>query len=354
MKVIVNALGYAGQGDGAGGAGVFLQYLVSQLPEQCDVDVLVAPQSKAFQGRAQKARLIELPYLTAETLGHLRAGPTVVLDPYGGLPCGPFPDDMGLCVIVHDLMHLERPHFFTATERQDRSIGFSHGLKRADGIITFSADQARAIRHYFPGADPVVIPHLPYMTLTNGAAPRDEEPFPPELRRFVLFPGVKWPHKNHKAVIEAFDAYVRWSGSDLRLVMCGGACAENRFSFLPSRASLSNQVIDLGLVKDGMLRTLFSRAEAIIFPTEYEGFGIPVLEAAYQGKMVVASTLAVFDEILGPSTYRRIADSQCHLRWLEAFADLEGSARADYEGRSQAVKRRVDINGFTNRFVEVL
>jgi len=103
MKVIVNALGYSGQGDGAGGAGVFLQYLVSQLPEHCDVDVLVAPQSKAFQGRTQRARLIELPYLTAETLGHLRAGPTVVLDPYGGLPCGPFPDDIGLCVIVHDL-----------------------------------------------------------------------------------------------------------------------------------------------------------------------------------------------------------------------------------------------------------
>jgi glycosyltransferase involved in cell wall biosynthesis len=354
MKVIVNALGYSGQGDGAGGAGVFLQYLVSQLPEQCDVDVLVRPQSKAFQGRAQRARLIELPYLTGETLGHLRAGPTVVLDPYGGLPCGPFPDDIGLCVIVHDLMHLERPHFFTATERRDRSIGFSHGLQRADGIITFSADQARAIRHYFPGTDPVVIPHLPYITLANGAVPHDEAKLPPELRRFVLFPGVKWPHKNHKAVIEAFDAYIRWSGSDLRLVMCGGACAENRFSFLPSADSLSDHVMDMGLVPEDMLRALFSRAEAVIFPTEYEGFGIPVLEAAYQGKMVVASALAVFDEILGPTTYRRITDSQCHLRWLEAFADLEGSARADYEARSQAAKRHVDIGGFTNRFLDVL
>jgi glycosyltransferase involved in cell wall biosynthesis len=152
------------------------------------------------------------------------------------------------------------------------------------------------------------------MTLADGVSSQDEVKLPPELRRFVLFPGVKWPHKNHKAAIEAFDAYLRWSGSDLRLVMCGGACAENRFSFLPSDDRLSDRVMDLGLVPDDMLRALFARAEAVIFPTEYEGFGIPVLEAAYQGKMVVASGLAVFDEILGPSTYRRIADSQCHLR----------------------------------------
>lgn len=352
MKVIVNALGYAGQSGGAGGAGVFLQYLVSHLPDFCQVDVLVAPQSKAFE--AGKARLIELPYLTADTLGYLREGPTVVLDPYGGLPCAPFPEDMGLCIVIHDLMHLERPHFFTAAERRERSNGFSLGVQRADGIITFSADQARATRHYFPGTGPVVVPHLPYMTLGNGAMSGEEVKLPAELGRFVLFPGVKWPHKNHKAAIEAFDAYLRWSGSDLRLVMCGGACAENRFSFLPSRKGLSDQIVDLGLVEDGVVRALFSQAQAVIFPTEYEGFGIPVLEAAYQGKMIIASALDVFDEILGPETYRRIDDSHCHLRWLEAFADLEGSARMDFEARSQAVRGRVDAGQFVNRLVEVL
>jgi len=96
MKVIVNALGYVGQSGGAGGAGVFLQYLISQLSNVCDVDVLAAPNSKNFRGEHRRARIIELPYLKADTLQQLRVGPTVVLDPFGGLPCNPFPDDLSL------------------------------------------------------------------------------------------------------------------------------------------------------------------------------------------------------------------------------------------------------------------
>ena len=354
MKVIVNALGYVGQSEGAGGAGVFLQYLISHLADVCDVDVLVAPNSKNFRGGHRKARLIELPYLRSDTLQHLRVGPTVVFDPFGGLPCGPFPDDLALCVAVHDLMHLEQPHFFTSAECRARSTGFARGLQRADAVVTFSQDQARAIRQYFLGVQPVVIPHLPYMTLDMPAASGANGPIPAGIDRFVLFPGVKWPHKNHKTLMEAFDAYVRQTGSDLMLVMCGAACAENRFSFLPSRKELSNKIVDLGMISNEMLQALFLKAEAILFPTLYEGFGIPVLEAAYQGKMVAASALAVFDEILGATTYRRVVDPLCHVRWMEVFADIEGPARAMYESRVQLVRQRVDVGGFMDGFVGLL
>jgi glycosyltransferase involved in cell wall biosynthesis len=354
MKVIVNALGYVGQSGGAGGAGVFLQYLISQLSNVCDVDVLAAPNSKNFRGEHRRARIIELPYLKADTLQQLRVGPTVVLDPFGGLPCNPFPDDLALCVVVHDLMHLEQPHFFTRAEREARSVEFALGMQRADAVVTFSQDQARAIRQYFPGVQPIVIPHLPYMTLDPSAAAAGGGPLPAGIRRFVLFPGVKWPHKNHKTVIEAFDAYVKHSGSDLMLVMCGAACAENRFSFLPSRDELSNQIVDLGHVSTETLQGLFLKAEAILFPTLYEGFGIPVLEAAFQGKMVVASGLPVFDEILGSTAYRRVLDPLCHVRWIEAFADIEGPARTIFESNVRLVRQRIDVGGFTDGFVRML
>src|ERR1700722_13350903 len=125
MKIIINAAGYVGQSGGAGGAGVFLQYLVGELARVHTVDVLVAPSSRTFHRQHSNARLIELPYVTAETLWHLRDGPTAVIDPFGSLPCSPFPEDLGLCAVVHDLMHLERPHFFNESEREQRSISFA-------------------------------------------------------------------------------------------------------------------------------------------------------------------------------------------------------------------------------------
>ena len=353
MKIIVNASGYVGQASGAGGAGVFLQYLVSELAKSHQIDILVAPNSKGFQYKMAGVRLIELPYLTAETLRHLRDGPTAVIDPFGAVPCLPFPEDMGLCIIIHDLMHLERPQFFTQSEGVGRSLSFAAGVQRADAVVTFSADQARATRRFFPGSSPVVISHLPYAVLRNKAA-REAEVELSEYKPFALLPAVKWPHKNHRTAIEAFGAYVRKTGSNLRLVMCGGPCAESRFSFFPDDSTISSQVIDLGLVSEAMLRSLFTQASAILFPTLYEGFGIPVLEGAYLGKMVVASRLDIFDEILGTTGYRAIEVPECQLRWMDAFADIESDVRDDFELRTRLIREKVDPERFISNFNAVL
>jgi glycosyltransferase involved in cell wall biosynthesis len=353
LKIIVNAVGYVGQSGGAGGAGVFLQYLIGELSQHHSVDVLVAQNSRSFRGQPRGARFIELPYVTGDTLRHLRDGPTVVLDPFGALPCTPFPGDMALCVVVHDLMHLERPYFFTESERADRSLSFAGGLQRADAVVTFSSDQARAIRRFYPGAIPVVIPHLPYASLKERAATAPEGDLG-AYKSFLLFPAVKWPHKNHRTVIEAFGAYVRRAGSELRLLLCGGPCAEGRFSYYPPEQAISNQVTDLGLVGDALLAGLFDTATAIVMPTLYEGFGIPVLEAAYQGKMVIASKLDVFDEILGPTGYRAVVEPLCQLRWMDAFADAAGPVRVDYEARARQVREKVDPGRYLKQFTDVL
>jgi glycosyltransferase involved in cell wall biosynthesis len=353
LKVILNAAGYVGQSGGAGGAGVFIQYLCRELSRLHAVDVLISPNSRSFQGHHRSARSIELPYVTAETLRHLREGPTVVIDPFGALPCAPFPEDIALCTVVHDLMHLERPEFFTEAERRGRSESFARGLGRADAVVTFSADQARAVRRYFPGANPVVIPHLPYAALGDPVL-TESEADTSTYEPFVLFPAVRWPHKNHRTVLAAFAAYIRSTGSKLRLVLCGGPCAETRFSFFPPNESISDQVIDLGLISDAKVLALFRAASAVIFPTLYEGFGIPVLEASYLGKMVVATRLDVFDEILGPQGYRAVSDPLCQLRWMRAFADVETSQRGEYEAATQSVKKKVTEAKFIRDFSDTL
>lgn len=353
MKIIVNAMGYVGQSGGAGGAGVFLQYLIEQLAEQHTVDVVIAAGGKNFAGARHRARFIELPYITGETLNHLRAGPTAVIDPFGALPCAPYPENLALCTIIHDLMHLEQPHFFTASERDGRSRSFADGVERSDACIVFSEGQARAVRRFYPGSAPTVIPHLPYAALKGPAAPTptdDTRGFEP----FLLFPAVKWPHKNHRTVLNAFAAYVRHSASDLRLILCGGPCAESRYSYYPDQADISDRVVDLGHVTETVLGSLLDRTQAVLFPTLYEGFGIPVLEAAYSGKMVIASRLAVFDEILGESNYYAVEDPLCQFRWMSAFAAAEGRQRSDFEALSRHQRERVQPAKFLAKFTSVL
>jgi glycosyltransferase involved in cell wall biosynthesis len=353
LKIIVNAMGYVGQSGGAGGAGVFLQYLIEHLAEQHPVDVVTAAGSKNFAAARHRARFIELPYVTGETLNHLRAGPTAVIDPFGALPCAPYPENLALCTIIHDLMHLEQPHFFTASERDGRSRSFADGVERSDACIVFSEDQARAVRRFYPGSAPIVIPHLPYAALKGLQAPsptEDTSGFEP----FLLFPAVRWPHKNHRTVLNAFAAYVRHGASDLRLILCGGACAESRYSYYPDQADISDRVVDLGHVTETMLGSLLDRAQAVLFPTLYEGFGIPVLEAAYSGKMVIASRLAVFDEILGRSGYYAVEDPLCQMRWMQAFASAEGRQRTDFEVVSRQQREKVQPAKFLAKFISVL
>ncbi len=360
MKVIVNARGYVGQAGGAGGAGVFLQHLVQQLATMVEVDVLVPPDAASFPEARPEARpeerrggrFIELPSLAPDILRQLRAGPTAVLDPFGDLPCEPFPEDMALCGVVHDLMHLERPHFFTRAEREIRSLCFRNGLSRADAVVTFSATEAAAVRRHFPGvAAPVVIPNLPYMALQPDAPAA----LPPDLGRFILLPAVAWPHKNHRTLIEAFGAHLRRTGSDLRLVLTGGASAEHRFGHWPRAEDIHPRVTDLGRVGDAVMRALLARAEAVAFPTLYEGFGIPALEAAFLGRMVIASRLPVLDEVLGPAGYRSVADPLCHLRWMEALAEVEDpAARARHEAATAAVRARVSPAAFLDAFLATL
>lgn len=358
MKVIINAHGYVGQAGGAGGAGVFLQYLMRELALRHPVDVLVPSGSKLFDSRGSSARFIELPYIGADVLRHLREGPTVVLDPFGAVPCLPFPDDLGLVGVIHDLMHLDMPFFFGASERRDRSASFAAGVQRHDAVVVFSGDQARSVRRHYPGTNPKVIHHLPYTCLRPAMAQQAPEELVASAigaGPFLLMPAVRWPHKNHRTVIEAFRQYVLLQrGSDLRLVLCGGPCAESRFSFFPQLDSADQRILDLGRVDDALLAALLKQASALVFPTLYEGFGIPVLEAAYLGKMVVASELEVFDEILGRETYRGVAEPLCHLRWIEAFASVESGDQKIYESRSAKVAARVQPDRFVTEFEKVL
>src|SRR5262249_16511954 len=107
-----------------------------------------------------------------------------------------------------------------------------------------------------------------------------------EREPFLLYPARRWPHKNHERLFEAF-ALLRRDHPELRLVLTGGG---------PPR-EVPPGVEDRGLVAPGDPLSLYRRASALVFPSLYEGFGQPVLEAMACGCPVACSDIPALTEV---------------------------------------------------------
>jgi glycosyltransferase involved in cell wall biosynthesis len=123
---------------------------------------------------------------------------------------------------------------------------------------------------------------------------------------FLLYPANAWPHKNHKRLFAAFEV-IRSQRPELRLVLTGVGHA---------KLGLPPGVESRGRVSPDELVELYRKASALVFPSLYEGFGLPPLEAMACGCPVVASRAGALPEVCGdaaryfdPTSVEDIADA---------------------------------------------
>jgi glycosyltransferase involved in cell wall biosynthesis len=185
-------------------------------------------------------------------------------------------------VTLHDVQHLDLPQLFSRSERRYRALAYDGAARRADRVIVLSEFiRGRALERL--GLDPARV-HVVHSGVDHERfRPGDEQREP-----FLLYPARPWPHKNHARLYEAF-AQLRQRRPGLRLVLTGGG----DFGALPDGAELR------GLVSDEELASLYRRASALVFPSLYEGFGQPPLEAMASGCPVASSNAAALPEIVG-------------------------------------------------------
>jgi glycosyltransferase involved in cell wall biosynthesis len=185
-------------------------------------------------------------------------------------------------VTLHDVQHLDRPELFPRAERAFRSVFWHRSLRRAERVIAISEfTRDRAVAQL--GLDPARIRVIP-----SGI---DHDRFRPgtgSREPFLLYPARRWKHKNHERLFEAF-ALVRRERPELRLVLTGGG----EFRALPEGVEWKGHVGSDELVR------LLQRASALVFPSFYEGFGQPPLEAMACGCPVACSDAAALPEVVG-------------------------------------------------------
>lgn len=185
-------------------------------------------------------------------------------------------------VTLHDVLHLDLPELVPRRTRQFRRFAYDRAARRADLVIVPSEFvRERAVRWLRLDPGRVRVVHHAVDTSVFHARDRTPEPF-------LLYPARAWRHKNHDLLFDAF-ARVRSVRPELDLVLTGGG--HERFATLP------DGVRSLGNVSVAELSGLYRRASAVVFPSLYEGFGLPVLEALASGCPVVAIAGTAVEEV---------------------------------------------------------
>ncbi|MBM3886177.1 MAG: glycosyltransferase family 4 protein [Gemmatimonadetes bacterium] len=184
---------------------------------------------------------------------------------------------------IHDMQHEAFPELFSRPELAYRRLVYRRTAQRSTAIIAVSEHAARSIStHLDVPLDRIRVIHqgVDLDAFTPGSESREP---------YLLYPANPWPHKNHHRLFEAF-AILRSRTPDLRLVLTGTG---------HDPALLPSGVETRGRVSTAELVALYQRAAALVFPSLYEGFGIPPLEAMATGCPVAASGTSAIPEIVG-------------------------------------------------------
>ncbi len=195
-------------------------------------------------------------------------------------------------VSLNDVQHHELPEFFSAPERRFRRFAYDRAARRADQVLTLS-EHARGQIVERLGIEPERVTAIPCAVDHERFRPQPDEhdaALPPLPERFLLYPANLWPHKNHARLLRAF---ARAGVDDLHLVLSGQTYGRP----LPGPAGPA--VHHLGHLPFATLPALYRRATALVFPSLFEGFGMPLVEAMASGCPVAASDRGAIAEVCG-------------------------------------------------------
>ena len=247
---------------------------------------------------------------------------------------------------VHDLSTLMHPDTHTARNvwRARRRLPLM--ARRASAIITPTEAVRREVcARLRAGPEKVFAVHEAARAVFRPA-PREESA---ALLRslgvgddFILAVGTIEPRKNLKTLVRAFAELLRWGGAargDLQLVIAGRrGWLNEEFTSEVERSGVRGRVVFTGYVTDEQLRALYSSCRAFAYPSLYEGFGLPVLEAMACGAPVVAGRIASVAEVAGGAALLvPPRDAGALARALTELLDDAGAcARLSAAGREHA------------------
>ncbi len=238
-------------------------------------------------------------------------------------------------VTIHDLAFLAAPEFSSPKIVEPFSKGIKRFCRDADAIMVYSESTKRDILRFAdPGPEKIAI--APMAT--------DDIYHPVELEKakeivrerhgiedpYLLFVSTLEPRKNILGLLESFAILAKDFPHKLVLIGSLGWKSEEYFERV-EKLGLGDRVLRLGYVPHELLSSFYSAADAFVFPTHYEGFGLPLLEAMTCGCPVVSSDNSSVEEVTAGGAIRVNSHD------VEGFANAVSQVLTDSELRDRLV-----------------
>ena len=252
-------------------------------------------------------------------------GLDVVHHPGGTVP---FSSSGRSVVTIHDLQPLDDPSNFSAVKRRFMAKAIPSAVAQADVVATPSNWVRERVLDLFDIAEERVVTVSAFALAPDLSVETEPSPrLAAILQRgpVLFYPAMTMRHKNHAMLFQAFAEASRHE-PELQLV-CVGAIGRDHDDIRGKAAAASPKIHLLGHVSRADLDALYVRSEALVFPSSYEGFGLPILEAQHAELPVVASSTTALPEVVGGAG--ELLDPHDPSAWAHAMVHrVRGEERA--------------------------
>lgn len=257
-----------------------------------------------FDNSDPKIRIIPTQWLSPEIERRYQHGEFDVLfaplmDPGIERACCP------MVVLLVDLQHRTYPENFNRHEIKNRSLRWEWPSRAAQTLcVSTEFVAAEAIKYLGVSNDkiiktpPLIASHFSNRRATEALPKNIEDNLP---SNFLFYPSNSWPHKNHIGIIKAL-VILHEAISDIRIVFTGWEHkAQKEILRAIKSYNLDRHVIWLGYVDDQYMPILYRRSRGLVFPSYFEGFGIPLIEAMASDCPIACSSETSLPEVAGNS-----------------------------------------------------
>lgn len=246
-----------------------------------------------FPLKNKLVRAVSLSYSRYKTTGAIRKATNAIFHPtfYNDYYLNSLKHNKQVKLIftVHDLIHEIYP---VSKAYKEISEYKRKNLEVADLIITVSENTKKDLIKFYPFVDESIVFVIHLAETVSQATPQFINDLPQD---YVLFVGERAGYKNFDILLDAFN-HVHKKHQSLYLVVAGGQSYNKHELKKIKEYGLANRIIKLS-VNDSQLNYLYTNAKAFVFPSKYEGFGIPILEAYACGTPLITSGCGSIKEV---------------------------------------------------------
>jgi glycosyltransferase involved in cell wall biosynthesis/GT2 family glycosyltransferase len=221
-----------------------------------------------------------------------------------------FPTSLPFIFEPWDLQHIYLPEMFSKEEIRFRDLHYKEACQRASVVVTATrSSKYDIVRHFQIPASKVAVIYRGVdssekTSMQRGSDKRSQvEPLSIEDTAYAIYPAKPWPHKNHERLFAALAKLRNESG--LRIpVVCTGRAVKGRERFLEDlaiRYNIADQIVCTGYLSECNIKHYLENARLLIFPSLFEGLGIPLLEAMDWGVPITCSNVSCIPEVVGKS-----------------------------------------------------